>query len=78
MMEGLGQEAASLAGHLRLGNLCWIYDSNRVTIEGPTGLAFSEDVQARFRAYGWQVIHLGACRGPGRTACRVRAGAPVA
>ena len=58
MMEGLGQEAASLAGHLRLGNLCWIYDSNRVTIEGPTGLAFSEDVQARFRAYGWQVIHL--------------------
>ena len=59
MMEGLGQEAASLAGHLRLGNLCWIYDSNRVTIEGPTGLAFTEDVQARFRAYGWQVIHLG-------------------
>ena len=58
MMEGLGQEAASLAGHLRLGNLCWIYDSNHVTIEGPTGLAFSEDVQARFRAYGWQVIHL--------------------
>ena len=59
MMEGLGQEAASLAGHLRLSNLCWIYDSNRVTIEGPTSLAFSEDVQARFRAYGWQVIHLG-------------------
>jgi transketolase len=58
MMEGLGHEAASLAGHLRLGNLCWIYDSNQVTIEGPTGLAFSEDVQARFRAYGWQVIHL--------------------
>jgi transketolase len=58
MMEGLGQEAASLAGHLRLGNLCWIYDSNRVTIEGPTSLAFSEDVQARFSAYGWQVIHL--------------------
>ena len=58
MMEGLGQEAASLAGHLRLGNLCWIYDSNRVTIEGPTDLAFSEDVQARFRAYGWQVRHV--------------------
>jgi transketolase len=55
LMEGLGQEAASLAGHLRLGNLCWIYDSNRVTIEGPTDLAFSEDVPARFRAYGWQV-----------------------
>ena len=59
LMEGLGHEAASLAGHLRLGNLCWIYDSNRVTIEGPTSLAFSEDVPARFRAYGWQVIHLG-------------------
>ena len=58
LMEGLGQEAASLAGHLRLGNLCWIYDSNRVTIEGPTDLAFSEDVQARFRAYGWQVRHV--------------------
>jgi transketolase len=55
LMEGLGQEAASLAGHLRLGNLCWIYDSNRVTIEGPTELAFAEDVPARFRAYGWQV-----------------------
>jgi len=59
LMEGLGQEAASLAGHLRLGNLCWIYDSNRVTIEGPTDLAFSEDVQARFRACGWQVLHVG-------------------
>jgi transketolase len=59
MMEGLGQEAASLAGHLRLGNLCWIYDSNRVTIEGPTDLAFSEDVQARFRAYGWEVRRVG-------------------
>lgn len=59
MMEGLGQEAASLAGHLRLDNLCWIYDSNRVTIEGSADLAFSEDVEARFTAYGWQVIHLG-------------------
>jgi transketolase len=58
LMEGLGQEAASLAGHLQLGNLCWIYDSNRVTIEGPTDLAFSEDVPARFRAYGWQVRHV--------------------
>jgi transketolase len=58
MMEGIGQEAASLAGHLRLGNLCWIYDSNRVTIEGPTDLAFSEDVEARFTACGWHVIHL--------------------
>jgi transketolase len=58
MMEGLGHEAASLAGHLRLGQLCWIYDSNRVTIEGPTDLAFSEDVEARFTAYGWQVVHV--------------------
>ena len=59
MMEGLGQEAASLASHLQLSNLCWIYDSNRVTIEGPTDLAFSEDVQARFRAYGWEVRRVG-------------------
>ncbi|MDW7709241.1 MAG: transketolase [Deferrisomatales bacterium] len=55
LMEGVSAEAASLAGHLRLGNLCWIYDSNRITIEGPTSLAFSEDVAARFRAYGWFV-----------------------
>jgi transketolase len=58
MMEGLGQEAASLAGHLGLGNLCWIYDSNRVTIEGPTDLAFSDDVPARFRACGWRVLQV--------------------
>ncbi len=55
MMEGVSSEAASLAGHLELGNLCWIYDSNRVTIEGHTSLAFSEDVAARFLAYGWNV-----------------------
>jgi transketolase len=53
MMEGLASEAASLAGHLGLSNLCWIYDDNTVTIEGHTDLAFSEDVPARFRAYGW-------------------------
>jgi transketolase len=53
MMEGVASEAASLAGHLKLSNLCWIYDDNSVTIEGPTGLAFSEDPAARFRAYGW-------------------------
>ena len=58
MMEGLGSEAASLAGHLRLGNLCWIYDSNQVTIEGPTDLAFSDDVPGRFASYGWQVTHV--------------------
>jgi transketolase len=55
MMEGVSGEAASLAGHLKLSNLCWIYDSNRVTIEGHTDLAFSEDVAARFMAYGWHV-----------------------
>jgi transketolase len=58
MMEGLGSEAASLAGHLRLGNLCWIYDSNQVTIEGPTDLAFSDDVPGRFASYGWQVTQV--------------------
>src|ERR1700736_5810464 len=55
MMEGVASEAASIAGHLRLGNLCWIYDSNRVTIEGNTALAFTEDVAGRFLAYGWHV-----------------------
>ena len=58
MMEGVSSEAASLAGHLKLSNLCWIYDSNRITIEGKTSLAFSEDVGARFRAYGWNVVHV--------------------
>lgn len=58
MMEGIGQEAASLAGHLQLDNLCWIYDSNAVTIEGGTGLAFTDDVATRFRAYGWTVTYV--------------------
>ncbi|HVA94227.1 MAG TPA: transketolase [Candidatus Dormibacteraeota bacterium] len=58
MMEGISSEAASLAGHLKLSNLCWIYDSNRITIEGGTPLAFSEDVGARFAAYGWNVTHV--------------------
>ena len=58
MMEGIGSEAASTAGHLALGNLCWIYDNNRITIEGKTDLAFSEDVAARFRAYGWATQHV--------------------
>jgi transketolase len=53
MMEGVGAEAASLAGHLKLSNLCWIYDSNRVTIEGHTDLAYSDDAAARFAGYGW-------------------------
>src|ERR1700681_353682 len=58
MMEGISSEAASLAGHLKLSNLCWIYDSNRITIEGGTPLAFSDDVGARFAAYGWNVSHV--------------------
>jgi transketolase len=59
MMEGVSNEAASLAGHQMLGNLCWFYDSNRVTIEGHTDLAFSDDVAARFLAYGWNVHRVG-------------------
>jgi transketolase len=59
MMEGVSSEAASFAGHQMLGNLCWIYDSNRITIEGHTDLAFSDDVAARFLAYGWNVLHVG-------------------
>jgi transketolase len=58
MMEGVSGEAASLAGHLKLSNLCWIYDSNRISIEGHTDLAFTEDVGKRFEGYGWNVIHV--------------------
>jgi transketolase len=58
MMEGISSEAASTAGHLKLSNLCWIYDNNKITIEGNTELAFDEDVAARFRAYGWDVQHV--------------------
>ena len=59
MMEGISSEAASLAGHLKLSNLCWIYDNNHITIEGNTALAFSEDVANRFLAYGWNVTRVG-------------------
>lgn len=58
MMEGVASEAASLAGHLRLGRLTVFYDDNRISLEGPTRLHFSEDVGARFAAYGWQVLRL--------------------
>jgi transketolase len=58
LMEGIGAEAASLAGHLKLANLCWIYDNNKITIEGSTRLAFSEDVATRFAGYGWAVQHV--------------------
>ena len=59
MMEGGASEAASLAGHLKLGNLCWIYDNNHITIEGNTSWAFSEDVATRFIAYNWNVVRVG-------------------
>ena len=59
MMEGISGEAASLAGHLQLSNLCWIYDNNHITIEGNTALAFTEDVATRFIAYGWNVTRVG-------------------
>ncbi|HTK12196.1 MAG TPA: transketolase [Xanthobacteraceae bacterium] len=58
MMEGVSSEAASLAGYLGLSNLCWLYDNNTVTIEGHTALAFSEDVETRFKGYGWNVLHV--------------------
>jgi transketolase len=59
MMEGISSEAASLAGHLKLDNLCWIYDNNHITIEGHTELAFSDDVATRFISYGWNVTRVG-------------------
>jgi transketolase len=57
-MEGVASEAASLAGHLKLSNLCWIYDNNRVTLDGPADWSFSEDVASRFLGYGWNVTHV--------------------
>ena len=59
MMEGVASEAASLAGHLALDNLCWIYDNNHITIEGNTRITFTEDIAARFLAYGWNVLRVG-------------------
>ena len=57
-MEGVASEAASLAGHLKLSNLCWIYDNNRVTLDGPADWSFSEDVASRFLGYGWNITHV--------------------
>lgn len=58
LMEGVGSEAASVAGHLKLSNLCWIFDNNNVTIDGHTNITFTEDVAKRFEAYGWHVVHV--------------------
>jgi transketolase len=58
LMEGVASEASSLAGHLRLGNLCWIYDNNHVTLDGPASWSFSEDVMTRFVGYGWNVTRV--------------------
>jgi len=66
MMEGIASEAASLAAHLELGNLCWVYDNNHITIEGNTRITFTEDVEARFLAYGWNVLRVGDANDIGR------------
>ncbi len=58
LMEGVGSEAASMAGHLQLSNLCWIYDNNHITIEGSTDITFTENVSERFHAYGWHVLQV--------------------
>ena len=73
MMEGVASEAASLAGHLKLSNLCLIYDDNHISIEGNTELAFSEDVGARFRAYGWHVDHVADANDTGALDAALRA-----
>lgn len=68
LMEGVGSEAASLAGHLKLSNLCWIFDNNNVTIDGHTDITFTEDVIARFKAYGWHVAEVANANDLGQVA----------
>ena len=58
-MEGVSHESASLAGHLKLDNLCWMYDNNHITIDGDTALAYDDDVLSRFEGYGWNVLRVG-------------------
>ena len=72
LMEGVGAEAASLAGHLELDNLCWIYDNNHITIEGNTRIAFTEDVAARFLGYQWNVLLRGRRQRPRAHRARAR------
>ncbi len=78
IMEGISSEAASLAGHLRLCNLCWIYDSNHISIEGSTALAMDEDVGARFEAYGWNVVRVADANDAARVDKAFSAAAAVA
>ena len=66
MMEGVASEAASLAGHLGLDNLCWVFDNNEITIEGSTRITFTEDIAARFLGYGWNVLRVGDANDVGR------------
>jgi len=72
LMEGVGSEAASLAGHLKLSNLCWIFDNNNVTIDGHTDITFTEDVIARFRAYGWNIAEVADANDLGQVAAAYR------
>ena len=57
LMEGVGAEAASMAGHMKLSNLCWLYDANQITLDGPAKWSFTEDVAVRFEGYGWNILH---------------------
>ncbi|CAN5159952.1 transketolase [soil metagenome] len=72
MMEGVSAEAASVAGHLALSNLCWIYDSNHISIEGSTEITFTEDVGQRFAGYGWSVIHVDDANDTGAVAAALK------
>jgi len=68
LMEGVSNEAASIAGHLKLDNLCWVYDNNHITIDGKTSLAYDDDVPARFAGYGWSVAHVADANDTGQIA----------